>query len=612
MSKPRLQDDFDNFINFDWKQANEIPAEYPRFTNFTKIDMNLEKLKMEIAENPENEFVNSIYDLFLNQDETSIKTTMLKEITAIQAKETKQELITYLLKEIPKGNYLLFHICNAGTERNPQFQIPNFSFGGLSLSDRDYYLEQTKYKDGLMSLIKKQLGYFDIHDNIDFIWELEKTIAKSHYSKAEKREPLKEYHPMTLNAFKKVFQPYFTDIEKILPSEIYDITVNNDVVLESFKLVFDTYNVEQLKLWYVWKLIRSTCSHLHNDNELFKNHFAFYMTQINGIEKPKSMDKRAGNFVESYLEDKFSEIYVNKYVDKRLSTEFPKFVEKIRASLMSKLQNAEWMDDTTRNASLEKLRDMTLKVVSPSKFRDYSSIEFTYENILEFIEAYYKWDWEELECREKMYKLRDPLKWEMSAMTVNAYYHPLYNEIVFPAGILQAPFYDSNASYGVNVGGIGAVIAHEMTHGFDDQGSKFDKNGFLYDWWSKETRENYDNIIKRMENHFATLKHVDMPVNAKLTQGENLADMGGLKIALASCDGNTDDERDCMISWAKIWSANVRYEYAQQMITLDPHSPPHLRINGILPHINRFYEIFNIQESDGMFLDEKRRCKLWN
>ncbi len=612
MTQPRIEDDFDNHINFEWKKNNTIPAEYPRFTNFTHIDMQLEKLKMEIAENSENKLVNSVYNLFLNQDENSIKSTMQKDINEILGKQTKQDLITYLLEQIPQGNYLLFHICNAGTERNPQFQIPNFSLGGLSLSDKEYYLEQTKHKDGLMSLIKKQLTYFDINDDTDFIWELEKTIAKSHYSKAEKREPLKTYHPMTLRAFKKVFQPYFKDIENILPSEIYDITVNNDQLLETFKVVLDTYNVSQLKLWYVWKIIRSTCGYLHNDNELYKNHFAFYMTEINGVEKPKSMDKRAGNFVEGYLEDKFSKIYVDKYVDKRLFTEFPQFVEKIRASLMHKLKVAEWMDDDTRVASLEKLRDMTLKVVSPSQFRNYDAIDREYSNVLEFVEAYYRWDWDVLECKEKMYKLRDPKKWEMSAMTVNAYYHPLYNEIVFPAGILQAPFYDCNASYGVNVGGIGAVIAHEMTHGFDDQGSKFDKNGFLYDWWSKETRENYESIIKKMENHFATLTHVDLPVNAKLTQGENLADLGGLKIALASCEGNEKDEKDCMVSWAKIWSANVRYEYAQQMITLDPHSPPHLRINGILPHIQRFYEIFNIGESDVMYLKTEKRCDLWD
>jgi predicted metalloendopeptidase len=610
--RPRLEDDFDNHINHEWKQNNSIPPEYPRYTNFTSIDMNLEKLKMEIANDTNNKFVNTIYNLYLKQDEANLKAQILTKINEIRETTSKQELVTYLLKQITQGNYTLFHISNEGTERNPLFQIPNFSFSGLSLSDREYYLEQTQYKDSLLSLIQKQLAYFDIHDDIAFIWELEKSIAEAHYTKAEKREPLKTYHPMTISMFKKIFYPWFDNIQEILPKEIYDITVSSEKVPLAFNHVLNNFTLDQLKVWFTWRLIKGSVGVLDNNNPLYQNHFDFYMREMNGIEKPKDMEKRAANFVESYLDDKFSEIYVNKYVDKKLFTEFPLFVERIRNSLLEKLTAAQWMCEKTRFASLEKLRDMTLKVVSPTQFRDYSPIEKDYDNVIQFAWEYYKWDWEEIECGEKMYKLRDPLKWEMSAMTVNAYYHPLYNEIVFPAGILQSPFYDSSASYGVNVGGIGAVIAHEMTHGFDDQGSKFDKNGYLYDWWSKQTRINYESIIKKMEDYFSTLTHVDLPMNARLTQGENLADMGGLKIALASCNGNESDERDCMISWAKIWSANVRYEYAQKMITLDPHSPPHWRINGILPHINRFYEVFNIQEGDGMFLEEERRCLLWD
>ena len=549
---PRLEDDFDNHVNFEWKKNNPIPPEYPRYTNFTGIDMNLEKLKMEIATDQDNKFINSVYNLFLNQDEGSLKTEIMRKINEIQDASSKHELVNYLLREITNGNYIFFHICNAGTERNPLFQIPDFSFSGLSLSDREYYLEKTEHKTGLLSLIQKQLAYFGINENSAFIWELEKTIAEAHYTKAEKREPLKTYHPMTLSMFKKIFNPWFDKIEEILPSEIYDITVSSEKVPQAFNHVLNTYSLDQLKLWFTWRSIKANVGYLGNDNVLYQNHFDFYMREMNGVDKPKDMEKRAGNFVESYLEDKFSEIYLNKYVDKKLATEFPVFVERIRETLLKKLECADWMCEETRSASLEKLRDMTLKVVSPSKFCDYAPIERDYSNIIQFASAYYKWDWEELECKKKMYKLRDPLKWEMSAMTVNAYYHPLYNEIVFPAGILQSPFYDTSASYGANAGGIGAVIAHEMTHGFDDQGSKFNKNGYLCDWWSKETRANYEGIIKRMEDYFATLTHVDLPVNARLTQGENLADLGGLQTALASCNGNETDERDCIMSWAKI------------------------------------------------------------
>jgi len=610
--RPRLEDDFDNHINFEWKKNNPIPPEYPRYTNFTGIDMNLEKLKMEIAKDENNKLINSVYNLFLQQDEDTLKNELITKMNEIQKASSKHELVNYLLKQITHGNYIFFHICNAGTERNPLFQIPNFSFSGLSLPDREYYLEKTEHKEGLLYLIQKQLTYFGINDDSSFIWELEKSIAEAHYTKAEKREPLKTYHPMTISMLKKIFNPWFESIQEILPSEIYDITVNSEKVAQVFNHVLNSYSLDQLKLWFIWRTIKSNIGYLGNENVLYQNHFHFYMREMNGIDKPKDMEKRAANFVESYLEDKFSEIYVNKYIDKNLVTEFPVFVERIRETLMEKLKSADWMCDKTRCASLEKLRDMTLKVVSPTNYLNYESVDKEYLNIIQFVSAYYKWDWEELECNKKMYKLRDPLKWEMSAMTVNAYYHPLYNEIVFPAGILQPPFYDNSASYGANAGGIGAVIAHEMTHGFDDQGSKFNKNGYLCDWWSKETRDNYETIIKRMEDYFSTLTHVDLPLNARLTQGENLADMGGLKIAIASCCGNPSDEQDCMISWAKIWSANVRFEYAQKMITLDPHSPPHLRINGILPHINRFYELFNIQENDKMYLENNRRCLLWN
>ena len=610
--RPRLEDDFDNYVNFEWKKTNLIPPEYPRYTNFTKINMNLEKMKMEIAGDPDNTFINSVYNLFLNQDEGSLKTEIMRKINEIQDASSKHELVNYLLREITHGNYIFFHICNAGTERNPLFQLPSFSFSGLSLPDRVYYLEKTEHREGLLSLIQKQLSYFGLDEDSSFIWELEKTIAEAHYTKAEMREPLKTYHPMTVSAFKKIFNPWFDNIEEILPPEIYDITVSSEKVPQAFNHVLNSYSLPQLKLWFTWRSIKANVGYLGNNNVLYQNHFDFYMREMNGVDKPKDMEKRAGNFVESYLEDKFSEIYVNKYIDKKLATEFPVFVERIRETLLRKLECADWMCQETRYASLEKLRDMTLKVVSPTKFCDYAPIEREYSNIIQFASAYYKWDWEELECKKKMYKLRDPLKWEMSAMTVNAYYHPLYNEIVFPAGILQPPFYDTAANYGANAGGIGAVIAHEMTHGFDDQGSKFNKNGYLCDWWSKETRANYEGIIKRMKDYFATLTHVDLPVNARLTQGENLADLGGLQTALASCNGNENNERECMISWAKIWSANVRYEYAQKMITLDPHSPPHLRINGILPHIQRFYDIFNINEKDKMYLENERRCLLWN
>lgn len=609
---PQMKDDFDNAVNYQWKQENPIPEEYPRYSNFTKLFMDLEEKKMEICNDSTNTFINTIYNLYKNQNRELILDHIKNECETILYKDSKEALFSYLLSQINNGQYRVFHICFSGTERNPKFQIPNISFGGLSLTDRTYYLEKTEHKDEFLNMVQKQMELLGYKKNMKYIWEIEKTIAESHYSRAEKREPLKTYHPTTLVALIEKCSPYLDSLKYILPDKIHDITVNNFSLLETFKNVWDNTSLEDLQYWYMWKTVGNYVCYLDNENPLFMNHFNFFSKTLNGIEKPKTMDKRAANFTENYLDDEFSRIYMEKYCDPILQSEFPIFVNKIRESLLCKIEKAQWITEDNRKTTIDKLQSMTLKVVSPTIFKDYSSLmERNYNTIIDFVQAYYKWDWEVLEVKNKMYQLRDPDAWEMSAMTVNAYYHPLYNEIVFPAGILQAPYYDTKQSYGENAGGIGAVIAHEMTHGFDDQGSNYDKDGYLYQWWSDETKQNYEQIIQKMEDYFNSLTHTDMSMNGKLTQGENLADLGGLQTAISSCE--TDSEkRECILSWARIWRANVRREYAQKMIDLDPHSPPHLRINGILPHIQAFYECFDIQVGDGMYLEPEKRCMLWS
>ena len=606
----RIQDDFDNAINETWKKENPIPDIYPRYTNFTKLDEELEKLKIEMCKNKYNPFIHAKYNLYLNQNEKKINTEILERIQELQSQETKEDLITYLLKQITKGKYTLFHVCHSGTERNPLFQIPNFSFGGLSLPDMSYYTERVELREPLLELIEKQLSLLNIeHGSLDYIWELETLLSTYHYTRAEKREPLKTYHPSTIYALKETMSPYFNNISEIFPREYHDIVLNNHHIFNGLKNILDKYDLEQLKTWFSWKIIRNYCGYTHG--ELYENNFNFYSTKLNGIKSPKSLEKRGAQLMEDLLDDLFTKKYLDDYVDPSLRTNFIDFVEQIRNTLREKMKNASWMCETTRKLAIDKLDNMTLKVVGPTKLKDFSHFDKDYETILDFVDDYYLWDWEILEVKEKMYTLRDPETWLMTAMTINAYYHPSYNEIVFPAGILQEPFYSLNQSFGENAGGIGAVIAHEMTHGFDDQGSLYDKNGYLHNWWSKETRDSYETIIKKMEDHFNTLEYADKKVNGKLTLGENLADLGGLQTSLTLC--KTDkDKKDCLMSWSRIWRANTRKEYAQQMIVLDPHSPPHLRINGIVQHISDFYRLFNVQETDKLFLNEELRCSLWS
>lgn len=606
----RFQDDFDTAVNAEWKEQNPIPDIYPRYTNFTKLDEELEQLKIGMCKDESNEFIHSLFRLYSEQDEGSVMDYIGEKVRKIMECESKQDLCNHLLRNIVKGQYQIFHVCHSGTERNPLFQIPHFSVGGLSLPDMSYYTERTELREPLLEMIGKQLGMFDVSPaSLDFIWDMETLLATYHYTKAEKREPLKTYHPTTVQAVVTKMSPYFDEIPTIFPEDYHDITLNNHHILDGLKRVIDEFSLDQLKVWYAWKTVRGSVG--YTTNQLYQNNFDFYNTLLNGIQTPKSIEKRGAIMIEGFVEDLFTQHYLEHHVDDDLKANFSGFVEDIRHALYEKMKKATWMCEKTREKALDKLHSMTLKVVGPSKFRDYSRLHKTYSNFLEFVDEYYLWDWEVLEVEEKMYQLRDPETWLMSSMTINAYYHPLYNEIVFPAGILQPPFYGSEQSLAQNLGGIGAVIAHEMTHGFDDQGSRFDKNGYLYNWWSKETRENYENIIVKMEEHFNSLIHEDKPVNGKLTQGENLADIGGLRTAMSLCKTD-DDKKECMLSWARIWRANVRREYAQQMIVLDPHSPPRLRVNGILQHIDDFYRIFDVKEGDGMYLTPEKRCAIWN
>jgi putative endopeptidase len=490
--------------------------------------------------------------------------------------------------------------------------VPHINFGGLSLPDKSYYTEkESELKPEFNNMLLELFKGLEIEtmDKTDLIWSIEKDISSAHYDKAEKRDPLKTYHPCTMDIFMKLTNNKYSALTEILPREYKDVVINNDELPNKISEVFENYDLDSLKTWVIWKIIKSKVT--YSSGELYKTYFNFYGAKLSGTKVPRPLEERAVTFTQVHLGDEFSKIYMDDYVDPLLKYNFPRFVEKLREVVGNKLSNAPWMSDKTKKLALDKLHRMNLKVVGPSKFEDYSIFNKEYSSIFEFVDDFDKWDWDELEVNRKMYKLHDPEEWLMDAVDINAYYHPYYNEIVFPAAILQEPFYSSNYTFGENAGGIGAVICHEISHGFDDEGSKYDSDGFLHNWWSKQDRENYEKVISPMENYFNTLEYNSKSLNGRLTQGENLADLGGLKCSLAACENDTE-KRNCINAWAKTWRANLRDEYAEQMIVVDPHSLPRFRINGILPHIEDFYRLFDVNEDDKMFLDKSKRCNLYD
>lgn len=606
----RAEDDFDSHVNNKWKNANEIPDKYPRFTNFTVLSEKMEAIMKDMVTNKENSLINNIFNLYLNQTDAQFKKHVLVEMSKITNTDNKQTLLENVLKEIPNGSYYLLHICFSATCRNPKFQIPNFNLSCISLPDKSYYIDKLDLRPDFEEMINNIFNELEIDNtHVKNIWDIEAFIAEKHYTKAEKRDPLKTYHPMTLKNFIGLTGDKFKILNDVLPNDIYDISANNDEIPTRIAECFDKYDLETLKSWINWKIVSSYVS--SSIHKCYDIHFKFYKEKLSGIKSARPIEERAVLFTKGYLGDEFSKIYVDNHADPKLSTDFPLFVKKLRSSVKSKLLNSDWMEEKTKVKAIEKLDGMVLKVVGSSKYEDYSIFNKEYNSVFEFINSYYKWDWDELEVNRKMYKLHDPDTWEMDAVDINAYYHPLYNEIVFPAAILQEPFYSSEYSFGENAGGIGAVIAHEITHGFDDEGSKYDNEGYLHGWWSDIDRKKYEGIISPMENYFNNLSYNDKNLNGRLTQGENLADLGGMKCALDACPDDIE-KRKCIYAWAKTWRANLRDEYAEQMIIVDPHSLPKFRINGILPHIEDFYRLFGVTKNDKMFLEKDKRCGLYD
>ena len=609
-SSSSFKEDFDTALNQVWKDAHPIPDKYPRYTNFTQLSEQLEQTMISMCTDESNELLNQIYSLYTEQTDDQLKHFLLKQTQFINACDTTEQLVKLLISWIPSGQYYLLHICHSGTCRNPKFQIPHFNFSGISLPDKTYYTDRTELREPFEQMVSEVFSMVGLSkEDISCIWSIEARIALDHYSRAEKREPLKTYHPTTLSSLIKRMGAQFRPLLEYLPTEYHDITVNNDTLPDTFSHIFTYTPLHELKTWMLWKVMKSYIP--YSTNELYKPYFAFYHTRLSGIQAPRPLQERAALFVKSHLDDEMSRIYMEQHADPTLQTEFPQFVEKLRATLRQKLGELEWMSSETRAKATEKLDGMTLKVVGPCTYEDYSHFNQSYNSVFNFIDAYAEWDWKVLEVKRNMYTLHNPDKWEMCAMDVNAYYHPLYNEIVFPAGILQKPFYSNEYAYGTNAGGIGAVICHEMTHGFDDQGSQYDKDGYLHEWWTEDDRTRYDSAISPMEQYFNGLSYQGTPLNGKLTQGENLADLGGLKLSLASCP-NDEEKKNCLLAWGNTWRANIRDAYAKQMIVVDPHSLPRFRINGILPHVPDFYRLFDVNKENAMYLDSEKRCTLWD
>jgi putative endopeptidase len=509
----------------------------------------------------------------------------------------------------------------------------NLYQGGLGLPDEAYYREEKhqSIRDAYLIHIQKMLqlagwGEAVAKDVAVTIFEFETKLASNHWNNVETRDAEKNNNLTSFDSLRKLTSTFDWNLwfegGKINPKILNESIVMMPSFFESLEETFSEANLEAIKAWMSWKLISQAAAYLSQD--FVDERFSFYGTTLTGAPVNRARWKRAVSLVEGSLGEAVGKIYVEKYFPVNAKKRMDELVQYLIDAYKDSIENLSWMSDETKKKALVKLNKFTPKIGYPAKWKDYSSIKIDRNDLISNVKNVTSWNLD-----REMKKIGSPLdrdEWFMTPQTVNAYYNPGFNEIVFPAAILQPPFFSLEADDAVNFGAIGAVIGHEIGHGFDDQGSKYDGDGALISWWSDEDRSAFEKLTSSLISQFNDLSPEqlsdDNKVNGELTIGENIGDLGGLGIAYKAylmslggkepelIDGLTGKQR-LFLSWAQAWRTKGRDEMVLQRLATDPHSPPEFRCNQIVRNIDAFYEAFELSPSDKLWLEESKRVSIW-
>ena len=627
----RLEDNFYTYVNSEWLENNKIPSEYTKWSNFHILDkINQERLKEILESDPTNDEENKLNILW--KKGLNVQELNSREHCEIFKLINEDLPINQLIVSLLKYNLCFLFDLEAYTDfKDSNRNILYLDRLSLSLPDRDYYLiDKMEDKRVLFKeFLNKFLQHYNINNNnninsnsniVDEIYSFEESIAKVLLSKTEKRDPLKIYNLYSFDKLKEEFKNI--DWDYLFNS--FNFPKNDKIIITEPKYfeylnnyLVNTDNHRIIKNYFKYRLAKYSTNFC--DDYSYQLTFDFFGTQLMGQKEPKQRWKRVLSTIEGIIGEVLSKVYIQKYFKEDEKKYCKNMIDEICKTYRERIINLDWMSNATKQKALEKLDKFTVKIGYPDKWTDFTNLILNssktyFENILEAN----KWLLEH--NLEKLYKPVDKLEWHMNAHEINAYYSPTNNEIVFPAGILQEPFYSINQSLAENLGGIGAVIGHEMTHGFDDNGRLYDSNGNLNDWWTKEDEIKFNERSKKLEELFNSYEYFGIKVNGKLTLGENIADLGGLTFSLRTLERilNKDLNKDLNIEtkklfeqWAKIWRCNITDDTLKNQLLTDPHSPTDLRVNTILRNLDEFYDIFNITENDKMYLDPLLRSKIW-
>ena len=637
----RPQDDFYNYVNGTWAKTAKIPADKPTWGSFhilrEKTDENCllildNLLKENFAQGTEGQKIKDLYESFIDWKKRDAEGLKPIEglLTKIDNIKTLADLQKYLEEVTPEGEN---PICAWGVYADMKdsnmntVYLGNFSIG----MGRDYYQKDNKentealqkYQDYVMAIfkvLKDDKAAEKAKQMVDF----ERSVAKLMLTNEEDRNPNLSYNPQTMAELSKL-------VKNInLPQLLKNVGVTTDKVVVSEIRLYKQYdkfinekNLPLIKDYLKYQLVADNASNL--TKELDELSFNFYSKELQGQQEQRPMNKRALSVINGILGEAFGKLYVEKYFPPKAKEEMVTLVDYLKKSFAQHIKDVTWMSDATKEKALAKLNKFTVKVGYPDKWEDYSKLTIEpaaksvyYTNLQRVNE------WAYQKSLEKVGKPVDKTKWGMSPQTVNAYYNPLYNEIVFPAAILQPPFFNFEADPAVNFGGIGAVIGHEMTHGFDDSGAEFDGDGNLQNWWTPEDKKNFENATKALAKQYDQYEPVKgVFVNGTFTSGENIADLGGVNIAFDALQmylkdkGNVDkisnftQDQRFFISWGTVWRTLSTDKYLTNQVKTDPHSPGYFRSFGPLVNVDAWYKAFDVKEGDKLYKKPEDRIKIW-
>ena len=633
--------DFYQYACGGWMKKHPLTNEYSRFGSFDMLaENNREQLKgliVEIAagQNAQGTIGQKIGDIYkLAMDSVKLNadgvTPIQADLEKIASVKDKSEIVPLMAELAHSGVFPYFSFYVGADIMDSKSNLFQLYQGGISLGEKEYYLDnddvtvniRNKYKEHIVKMF--QLAGFDeaaAKKKMEAVMDIETRIAKASFSAVEQRNPAANYHKMSLDELKKEIPGIDWDafLNGIGVKGVTELSVSQVDPIKEVEKIINSLPVENQIAYMQWSLIDRAAGYLSDD--LVAQNFDFYGKTLSGKQTNQPRWKRAVSTVNGVLGEAVGQMYVEKYFPAAAKERMVQLVKNLQTALGERIRNLEWMGDSTKIKAIEKLNSFYVKVGYPDKWRDYTGLNIEKDSYWANVKRATEFELDYM--LSKAGKPVDRDEWGMTPQTVNAYYNPTTNEICFPAGILQYPFFDMNADDAFNYGAIGVVIGHEMTHGFDDQGRQFDKDGNLKDWWTAEDAKRFEERAQVMVNFFDSIQVLPgLNASGSLTLGENIADHGGLQVSFQAFKNATKDapllvkdgftpEQRFFLSYAGVWAGNIRDEQIRLQTKSDPHSLGRWRVNGALPQIGAWYDAFGIKEGDPMYLAPEKRVSIW-